>query len=176
MPVSDPTLLERAFAYYPAIFRYFRYRGADADTANDLAAAVFERALSHMHLFDVRKARIQTWLFTIAHNLAINHWKYEVTHPIEALDSDMPVLDQSPLEETVVLAQEKGQVLLAVQSLDERSRQILALKFAAALTNRQIAGITGLTESNVGVILHRSLIKLRSLLIVSNSLEERHDQ
>jgi RNA polymerase sigma factor (sigma-70 family) len=176
MPVSDPTLLERAFAYYPAIFRYFRYRGADADTANDLAAAVFERALSHLHLFDVRKARIQTWLFTIAHNLAINHWKYEVTHPTEALDSDMPVLDQSPLEETVVLAQEKGQVLLAVQSLDGRARQILALKFAAKLTNRQIAGITGLTESNVGVILHRSFIKLRSLLIVSNSMEERHDQ
>ena len=77
MPAPDPTLLERAFdTYYPAIFRYFRYRGADADTANDLAAAAFERALNHLHQFDPRKAQIQTWLFAIAHNLAINHWKF----------------------------------------------------------------------------------------------------
>ena len=42
--------------------------------------------------------------------------------------------------------------------------KILALKFGGPLTNRQIAGLTGLTESNVGVILHRSLLKLRTLL------------
>jgi RNA polymerase sigma-70 factor (ECF subfamily) len=62
-----------------------------------------------------------------------------------------------------------------VQSLDGRARQILALKFGGALTNRQIAGITGLTESNVGVILYRSLTKLRALLIASTSMEGRHD-
>ena len=177
MPAPDPTLLERAFdTYYPAIFRYFRYRGADPDTANDLAAAAFERALNHLHQFDPRKAQIQTWLFAIAHNLAINHWKFETAHLTEALDGDMPAPDDSLLEETLVLAQEKGQVLLAVQSLDGRARQVLALKFGGALTNRQIAGITGLTESNVGVILHRSLIKLRTLLLASLPTETRHDQ
>lgn len=177
MTAPDPTLLERAFdTYYPAIFRYFRYRGADADTANDLAAAAFERALAHLPRFDVRKAQIQTWLFTIAHNIAINHWKFEAAHTTEPLDCDMRVPDETSLEETVVLTQEKDQVLLAIQSLDGRARQILALKFGGALTNRQIAGITGLTESNVGVILYRSLIKLRSLLIVSISMEARYDQ
>jgi RNA polymerase sigma-70 factor (ECF subfamily) len=177
MPAPDPTSLERAFdTYYPAIFRYFRYRGADPDTANDLAAAAFERALNHLHQFDPRKAQMQTWLFTIAHNLAINHWKFEAAHINEVLDGDMPVPDDLLPEETLVLTQEKGQVLLAVQSLDGRARQILALKFGGALTNRQIAGITGLTESNVGVILYRSLTKLRALLIASTSMEGRHDQ
>jgi RNA polymerase sigma-70 factor (ECF subfamily) len=177
MTALDPTLLERAFdTCYPAIFRYFRYRGADADTANDLAAAAFERALKHLHQFDPRKAQIQTWLFAIAHNLAVNHWKFEAAHTTEALDGDTSIPDDPLLEETLVLAQEKSQVLLAVQSLDGRARQVLALKFAGALTNRQIAGITGLTESNVGVILYRSLIKLRALLISSTSMEGRHDQ
>jgi len=87
MTNQDPMLLERAFdTYYPAIFRYFRYRGADVDTANDLAAAVFERALTHLSQFDVRKAQIQTWLFTIAHNIAINHWKFEAARAAEPLD------------------------------------------------------------------------------------------
>jgi DNA-directed RNA polymerase specialized sigma24 family protein len=36
--------IEQAFErYYPAIFRYFRFRGADADTASDLASSTFER-------------------------------------------------------------------------------------------------------------------------------------
>ena len=59
--------------------------------------------------------------------------------------------------------------------LDGRARQVLALKFAGALTNRQIAVIHGLTESNVGVILYRALLKLRSLLIASMPTEARHD-
>ncbi len=177
MPPPDPTLLERAFdTYYPAIFRYFCFRGADPDTANDLAASAFERALKHLHQFDPRKAQIQTWLFAIAHNLAINHWKFEAAHATEPLDDDIPVFDETPLEETLVLIQQKDQVLLVMQSLDGRARQVLALKFGGALTNRQIAGITGLTESNVGVILYRSLIKLRALLISSTSMEGRHDQ
>ena len=83
--------------------------------------------------------------------------------------------DETPLEEALVLTQQKEQVLLAMKSLDGRSRQVLALKFAGALTNRQIAVIHGLTESNVGVILYRALLKLRSLLIASMPTEARHD-
>jgi len=177
MTAPDPTLLERAFdTYYPAIFRYFRYRGADADTANDLAAATFERALAGLPQFDRRKAQIQTWLFTIAHNIAINYWKFEAAHTTELLDGDMQIADEATLEETVLLTQEKEQILLAIQSLDGRARQILALKFGGALTNRQIASIKGLTESNVAVILYRALVKLRSLLIANISTEAPHDR
>jgi RNA polymerase sigma-70 factor (ECF subfamily) len=176
MTAPDPTLLEKAFdTYYPAIFRYFRYRGADADTANDLAAATFERALARLAQFDGRKAQIQTWLFTIAHNIAVNHWKFETAHAAEPLDGEIPMANETPLEEALVLTQQKDQVLLAMQSLDVRSRQVVALKFAGALTNRQIAAIHGLTESNVGVILYRALIKLRALLIAVIPTEAHHD-
>ena len=41
--------LEQAFErYYPAVFRYFRYRGADPETANDLASSTFEQALKNL--------------------------------------------------------------------------------------------------------------------------------
>jgi len=46
--------------YYPVVFRYFRYRGADADTANDLASSVFEKALSSLRQYDPRKGQVQT--------------------------------------------------------------------------------------------------------------------
>jgi len=170
---SNSEQLEQAFdRYYPAIFRYFRYRGADVDTANDLASATFERALENLNRFDSHRAQIQTWLFAIARNLSINHWKSE--KQLVSLDEDLSIPDEPHLEETIVFTQDKEQILLALQLLDDHAREIIALKFGGPLTNRQIAEFTGLTESNVGVILYRSLLKLRKLL-VSDTLEARHD-
>ncbi|MBL8076700.1 MAG: sigma-70 family RNA polymerase sigma factor [Anaerolineales bacterium] len=168
---AKPASLESAFdRYYPAVFRFFRFRGADADTANDLAASVFERALSHIDQFDPRKAQIQTWLFAIARNISINHWKSEKgTLP---LDDDLPQSDV-PLEELVIRAEEKERVLLALQTLDNRSREVIALKFSSELSNRAIAQLTGLSESNIGVVLYRSLMKLRRQL---SQIEVNHDR
>jgi RNA polymerase sigma-70 factor (ECF subfamily) len=90
-----PIPLDQAFErYYPAIFRYFRYRGADADTANDLTSSTFERALRGIDRYDARKSQMQTWLFAIARNVAINHWKSESIHfsvpDDQLLDSNDP--------------------------------------------------------------------------------------
>lgn len=173
---ADPVPLEQAFErYYPAIFRYFRYHGADVDIANDLASSTFERALAHIERYDPRKAQIQTWLFTIARNIAINHWKSESAHLVGLLDDDLPTPDDVSLEDAVILAQGRQQVLSALGALDARAVEIVALKFGGRLTNRQIAVLTGLTENNVGIILYRALAKLRTLLAETHT-EARHDQ
>mgnify|MGYP000259333154 CR=1 FL=1 len=164
------TSFKQAFElYYTSIFRYFRFRGADADTANDLASTTFERALRGINHYDPRKSQIQTWLFAIARNVAINHWKSESIRSTIPLDDDIPDFDDPPLEDALILTEHKEQILLALQSLDSRAREIIALKFGGPLTNRQIAELTKLSEQNVGVILYRSLLKLRTLL------EARHD-
>ena len=61
--------------------------------------------------------------------------------------------------------QEKRHVLLgALATLADRERDLLALKFQSGLNNRQIAQMTGLSESNVGTIVNRALNKLRARL------------
>lgn len=159
----QPHPLEQAFErYYPAIFRYLRLRGADADTANDLTAATFERALSRFAQYDPDRAQLQTWLFVIARSLAANHWKTESR--FEPLDDEFQEETPGP-EQEIMLTQNREQVLAALQILDPRARELIALKFGGPLNNRQVAELTGLTESNVGVILYRSLLKLRAALI-----------
>ncbi len=169
-PRPQPHPLEQAFErYYPAIFRYLRLRGADADTANDLASATFERAWARFDQYNPARGQLQTWLFAIARNLAANHWKNEKA--IEALDEEY--LDEAPSPEQEILhIQNREQILAALQQLDPRARELIALKFGGPLTNRQIAEITGLSENNVGVILYRSLLKVRSLL---SKLEEHQN-
>ncbi len=161
----DVSLGEAFERFYPAVFRYFRYHGADAETANDLASSTFERALENLSRFDPGKSQIQTWLFVIAHNLAVNHWKVESTHPTTSLeDLDLPGPGEPLPEEMLINFQDRQEILKALQCLDPRVVEIIALKFGGRLTNRQIAGLIDLSESNIGVILFRSLLKLRSLL------------
>jgi RNA polymerase sigma-70 factor (ECF subfamily) len=172
--IPEHVSLEQAFdCYYPAVFRYFRFRGADKDTANDLASSTFERAFKNLSHFDPHKAQIQTWLFSIAHNLGVNHWKAEKqTVP---LDDELPIPDDPPVEQSIILNQDKERILQALNSLDDRSRETLALKFGGLLTNRQIAELNHLSESNVGIILYRSIIKIRAML-ANETTETSHDR
>jgi RNA polymerase sigma factor (sigma-70 family) len=170
----EPVSLEQAFErYYPAVFRYFRYRGADPETANDLASDTFERALKNLSRYEPRKGHIQTWLFAIAHNLGVNHWKAEKQSV--PLDDDFTIPDAPLPEQAVMIIQAKEQVLQALECLDSRGREILALKFGGLLNNRQIAKLTGLTESNVGILLYRALLKLRTQLAIVQP-EAQHGQ
>ena len=156
---------------YPAIYRYFRFRGTDQQMANDLASSVFERALSKFHLYDQRKADVRTWLFSIARNIAINSWKKGETNPTVSIDDEelLTLDDAGHLEKEIVLKQEKEDVVKALQHLDKRSSEIIALKFGGEFTNRKISELTGLSESNVGVILYRSILKLRQILAETQS-------
>jgi RNA polymerase sigma-70 factor (ECF subfamily) len=168
MPIDLSLQFER---WYPAVYRYYRLRGADADLANDLASAAFERALLSLSSFDENKGSFASWIFTIAHNLAANHWKSPVAHAA-GLDDDLPAGE--PLPELVLVQQEyRQELLVALDELEGRERDILALKFASCLTNRKIAAITGLSESNVGVILYRTLHRLR--ISLTRLAEVSHD-
>ena len=46
-------------------------------------------------------------------------------------------------------------------SLDPRERDLVALKFQGGLSNSEIAGVLGMSESNAGTKLHRTIEKLR---------------
>lgn len=167
LPSNSINLTEQFDRYYPMVFKYFRYRGADCDTANDLASSVFERALAKLESFNPRKAVFATWLFAIAHHLAINHWKSQArSHPVSLDLAALPGNDSSPEEALLCLERLEG-LLIALHELEEREQEIIALKFAGALNNRQIASLVGLSASNVGVILYRALKKLNVKLLAA---------
>ncbi|BAF60469.1 hypothetical protein PTH_2288 [Pelotomaculum thermopropionicum SI] len=72
-------------------------------------------------------------------------------------------------EETAIYNESREQLLTALSRLNDRERNLVALKFSAGLTNRAIAGIAGLTESNVAVILYRAVRRLRAELDAEDS-------
>lgn len=143
----------------PRVFNYFRYRGFDRTTAEDLTSTAFEKAWRARDRYRKDRAAVSTWLLAIARNVATDQlrrsWR---ERPIE---EDMADGRETP--EAAVLRQADYQRLRSLlQELPAREQELVALKYGAGATNRAIATLTGLSESNVGTILHRTVDALRS--------------
>jgi RNA polymerase sigma-70 factor (ECF subfamily) len=151
---------EALFGHHlPRVYNYFRYRVGDGPDAEDLTAITFEKAWRHRARYRKDLGAFTTWLYAIAQNVATDHWRQRRLH--EPLDEAEHV-SGGETPDTVVerrMNAERLSRLLAL--LPERERELIALKYGADMTNRAIAKMTGLTESNVGTILHRTIRQLR---------------
>lgn len=149
--------------YYQRLYRYVRYRVDSRQEAEDLTTLAFERALAHQGSYEPAKGAFATWLFRIARNTIINHQAQQRRRGMAiALEeiADLPMETQSP-EEAVIRKEAVQTLLQHLSSLSPRDQDILALKFAGRLTNRDIAETLDLKEKTVSVILLRALRKLR---------------
>ena len=168
--VARATVEPAAFAaiydhYFPRVYNYVRYRVSDAGTVDDLTAQIFERVLAKIGRYDSERAPFAAWLFAIARNAVNDHLRAQSRRrwlSVDALGARRSP-DPKP-EEILVCREEHAELLAAVDRLSDRQRNLIALKFAAGLTNRRIAELTGLSESNVGVILYRAVRRLRAEL------------
>lgn len=142
----------------PRVFNYFRYRGFDRATAEDLSSATFEKAWRARDRYRRERAAVSTWLLAIARNVATDQLRRRRRE--EPLADD--ALRDLTTPETAALALARQQRLWSlVAELAPRERELLALKYGTGATNRAIASLTGLGESNVGTILHRTVARLR---------------
>ena len=72
------------------------------------------------------------------------------------------LLSNENLEDLIEQHADFAHLSVLLARLADRERELVALKYGAGLTNRAIARLSGLSESNVGVILHRAVQTLRS--------------
>ena len=146
--------------HLPRVLNYFRYRLGQAAEVEDLTARTFEKAWRARHRYRRDLAGFSTWLLTIARNVATDHLRARQRHdPLDAAAA-VPSPDHTP--EQHALRQSDAERLAALlATLEPRQRELIAMKYGADMTNRAIAHATGLSESNVGTILHRAVETLR---------------
>jgi RNA polymerase sigma-70 factor (ECF subfamily) len=142
----------------PKVYHYFWYRTGDEATAEDLTATTFARAWQRRNRFRKDLGRFSNWVFGIAHKVALEHFRQK-EHKVSLDDVDLAAEETHKLLET---KQDVEQLAGLLAGLPEREREIISLKYGAELTNRAIAKLTGLSESNVGTILHRVVQKFRT--------------
>jgi len=149
--------------FLPKIYRYISYRVADVQTTEDLTSVTFEKALNKFKQFDRNKAGFSTWIFTIARNTVIDHFRRNRQVQTLGLNevAENPSPDISP-EEAAERAEEIKLLNDCLSRLSASEKEVISLKFGADMTNRQISGVLSLSESNVGVILYRAVRKIKA--------------
>jgi len=150
----------------PLLHYALRLTGARS-TAEDVVQEAFMKL--HAQFDDVREPR--RWLYRTVHNLALNHRRAaSKVVPLERpSDHDTPVsqetADPLPLpDEQIARWEGIGQVRLSLATLDDRSREVVRLKFHEDLSYAEISQRTGLKIGHVGYLLHHALKSLAAEL------------
>jgi len=144
----------------PRVYNFFRYRVGDGPVAEDLTSITFEKAWRARARYRRDLAAFSTWLFTIARNVAVDHYRQQRAHaPLEEAEH---VAGGASPEELAEKRSDAERLARLLALLPERERELMSLKYGAGLTNRAIARMTGLSESNVGTIVHRTVALLRA--------------
>lgn len=160
---EDPSVIDWQDVYrqsLPGIFHYCCYRVGDAYLAEELTSTTFEKAWCCRAGFRRERGEAHAWLTGIARNVIADHFR-KINREVAFEESAFMDWGSSPEDD--VQRRLDFQVLQSLLTrFPERERELIALKYGAELNNRQIARMTGLSESNVGTILHRSVEKLRT--------------
>jgi RNA polymerase sigma factor (sigma-70 family) len=165
-PLANPEPLIRR------VYSYAAYRLGDGPDAEDATSQTFERALRYRQAYDPRSGNPQAWLLGIARRV--------VDDLLARGDTAFPADVTGELAGETDLAGEAIERLAlrdALARLSQHERDLLALRYGADLTARDIAAVTGVKTNAVEVALHRALIKLRERMDASSLAQEtKHER
>ena len=141
------------------VYAYVAGMLRDRAAAEDVTALAFERAYRKRSRYDARKGTRRAWLFGIARNAALDELRRRKrTAELAAEPEDV---DATPLDAEAYAALRRTTLRAAMETLDARERELIGLKFFAGLGNAEIAAVIGVSESNAGTRIHRTIEKLR---------------
>ena len=159
-PPGWETIEELFTALESPLLSYALRLAGDAGVAEDLVQEAFMRL--HALFEEVREPR--RWLYRTVHNLALNHRRQAgkiVSLNLPGDDGASPsndTTDPQPLpDEQIARWEGIGLVRLSLESLDERSRELVRLKFNEEMSYKEISARTGLNIGHVGYLLHHAL-------------------
>jgi RNA polymerase sigma-70 factor (ECF subfamily) len=145
------------YAYVAGLLR-------DRSAAEEVTSQAFERAWRKRRQIDRRRGTPRAWLFGIARNAALDELRRR-SKLVARRDEDGPSQHSAghhpPAANPVDTAIDRALLQQALDSLNGRERELVALKFFAGLSNAEIATVIRTSETNAGTRLHRVIEKLR---------------
>ena len=149
-------LYRRAF---PRVYGYVATLLRDRVAAEEVTAQAFERAYRRRRSFRPARGSQEAWLFGIARNAALDELRRRKRRA--ALETDPEDVYAPGPDEQADDALRREAVRAALGRLAPRERELVALKFAGGLSHEEIGRVLGISASNAGTRLHRTLEKLR---------------
>ena len=148
------------------VFNYVRYRVLNTAVAEDVTADIFTSAFENLNSYRSERGTVSTWLFTIARRRVADYFRRS-RRSVDSVPLEMALSESVHIcfEKIGTQAVDAARIVQTMKHLGDHEREVIALRVGASLSSREIGDQLGLKPGNVDVILHRSLTKLRTLLI-----------
>jgi RNA polymerase sigma-70 factor (ECF subfamily) len=162
---GDRGALEELYlVHFDRIYSYLHMSVGNRHDAEDLTTQTFLKMLESIGKFRWRTAPFSAWLFRIAHNLAMDHFRANRRWQPE---EDVPEPDpgeESAAEEEALESIGRKSMLDLIENLSHEQQQVLTLKFVFNFSNGDAATILGKTEGAIKSLQHRALASLQRQL------------
>ena len=157
-------LEELYLLHFDRIYSYLHMSVGNRHDAEDLTTQTFLKMLEAIGRFRWRSAPFSAWLFRIAHNLAMDHFRAtKRTQPEEEVP-EPPGSEEASAEEQAMHSIGRQSMLELIENLSPEQQQVLTLKFVFNFPNAEVATILGKTEGAIKSLQHRALVSLQKQL------------
>jgi RNA polymerase sigma-70 factor, ECF subfamily len=157
----DQTALGEIYDRYAAkIYSYMLYHTGDQELAEDLTASVFIKMLNAIRAEKAWQQSFSGWLYRIAHNVLVDHFRRDGRYATQELDERLPLSSPDVLskaEESI----SSERVKKAMIHLTEEQQMVIVLKFFEERSNVEVAQVMGKTEGAIKSLQYRALAALR---------------
>jgi RNA polymerase sigma-70 factor, ECF subfamily len=146
------------------IYRFIYYKTLQRELAEDLTSNTFLNALEHIDQYDARRGSITVWLYKIARNLVIDH--YRKKRNTVDIDDVWDLASGEDVEKGVLATMQIAELKTALGKLPAEQRDIVILRIWEDLPYKEIAEIVDKTESACKMMFSRVIARLRNELAV----------
>ena len=159
---GDRAALEELYLiHFDRVYSYLHMSVGSRHDAEDLTTQTFLRMLEAIGRFQWRSVPFSAWLFRIAHNLAMDHFRANRRWQPEDEISEHVQGEETSAEEQALASLGDTSMLVLIERLSPEQRQVLKLKFVFRFSNGEAATILGKTEGAVKSLQHRALASLK---------------
>src|SRR5437016_7160687 len=162
---GDRNALEELYLeHFDRIYSYLHITVGNRHDAEDLTTQTFLKMLESIGKFRWQAAPFSAWLFRIAHNLAMDHFRARRRWQPEEDVPEQPGEEEPSAEMIAMQSIGRQSMLELIENLSPEQQQVLTLKFVFNFPNAEVATILGKTEGAIKSLQHRALVSLQKQL------------
>jgi len=150
--------------HHVSLLKYTWSRVADRETAEDLTGEVFLRMVRGLPRYRPTKTPFRAWLYRIAHNLVIDHYRSEGDQESVPLEIAEVTRGEGDPAEALDQALEMEHLHGVLANIKPVHHDVVVLRFLIGLSIRETAKVLGRSQASVKAMQHRGLIELREAL------------
>jgi RNA polymerase sigma-70 factor, ECF subfamily len=159
---GDRDALEELYLiHFDRIYSYLHVSVGNRHDAEDLTTQTFLKMLEKIGSFKWQSAPFSAWLFRIAHNLAMDHFRARRRLQPEEEVPEPPGEEEPSAELAAMQTIGRESMLRLIDRLSPEQQQVLTLKFVFNLPNAEVAAILDKTEGAIKSLQHRALVSLQ---------------